>query len=151
MDKALDKKTVIISSVGIVLIIFIAIILASLGKKSQNIAYTPEFKFSDGFDWRAIDNYKIDDSRREIIREILLKEVAEASALTGSPILGNNASFSEYSVYVNRFYQIAENMPIPIYFALRIVDMAKKQTDNAAIETYRLAVLDRLKAYRLIK
>lgn len=135
----------------ILLFVFFFVVISS-GKKTNTAATVASVaRFCDGNEWKSIDSLNIPDVEKMQLKGALLKVSVESSALIGMPILASNAPFTEYISYVDKFYQIDQNLHLPVYFALKIADMAKNGADNAAITAYYTALTEKLKNYSLIK
>ncbi|MEI8176939.1 MAG: hypothetical protein WCG78_08745 [Candidatus Omnitrophota bacterium] len=114
-------------------------------------AAAAEPKFNDGADWSAIDMLKAPDGPKQLIKGDILKLTIESSALSGNPLQNEHAVIPDYINYLDNFYRDPDNKPMPVFFALKIADMAGTGSDNASIAAYRLTVMQKLKNTGLIK
>lgn len=144
----------------LVLLIVLAVVIAtgmvllintSVRTKITTKIEETEAKFCDGYDWQAIDSLFVGDAEKEQIREALLKLTIEGSSLSGTPVVRTYSTYQEYKLYLNKFYSMPENTKLPIFFALKMFDMAKADLPGASIDIYKMAVLQKLKSNNLIK
>ena len=105
----------------------------------------------DGRHWQKISNLNIDDSQKIRFKSMLLKISIETSALSANPVISGSIQFPEYISYIDAFYQNPANGKIPIFFALKIADMAKQGAPQQQIVAFKLAVLKQLTDANLIQ
>jgi hypothetical protein len=117
-------------------------------------AVLPQDKYArvaNGYDWQEVNTLKISNTERALIKNSLLKLSVETSYLCGNPIIEPSASIEEYTLFVDRFYGRAENLDVPIFFAVKMVDMAKQGRPKEAIDQYKKIVLQKLRETDLIE
>ncbi len=149
---------VIILSLALLVLVFL--IFSFGGTKKNRIvppaAVTPgqvgiKANFCDGNDWKMVGALPVSDEQRIFLKQSLIRVAMESSALAGSPMVSSAAPIPDYMAYLDNFYQLNDNLSIPIFFGLKIADMAKNDFDNSAIIAFRLAVMQKLQVYGLIK
>ena len=50
-----------------------------------------------------------------------------------------------YYIYITQFYANPENLSVPLFFAIKIADLAKTGTPEAMLQNYKLVVMQKLK------
>ena len=138
------------------LIVILGYIIKGEGKKSPIKSEKVEDKYvatplCDGYDWRRIDSFNILSVQKDQIKEDLIKIVIESSAFSGKPIFRGRASLRKYKDYIESFYQKEKNLQIPLFFALKMVDMEISGTPPRIVEMYKSAIVKKLKDVRMIK
>ncbi len=129
---------------------------SSNSKDDKLYALTQDSKYQetslcDGFDWNNLSTFEIGNNEEQFLKSTLLKIAIESSALSAKPVIEGNAAIMQYVAYLNKFYQDPTNSKIPLFFALKIADMAKNKSAPREIEIYKLAVLQKLKSIGLVK
>jgi len=102
--------------------------------------------FCDGYDWRRIvrEVPAAPGQTEVMVRATLLKLTVESSAVTGPPIFKSDISLPECMNFLDKFYEVRENRGVPIFFAMKIADMAKSGSSPAEINTYQAALMKKL-------
>lgn len=104
----------------------------------------------NGYSWNAIDKYEV-NAYQQSIKNQLLKITLESSLVSGNNVIDPSEPIEVYARYINSFYGDPTNQEIPLFFALKIADLAKNKAPNAVINRYKAAVEQKLKDANLIK
>ena len=132
-------------------LLIIVFITAFSHEKTYSKNVEIESHFCDGHDWNRIDNLPINESDKMQLKGALLRVTIESSALSGFPMMTSSAGLTDYVQFVDKFYKINENIALPLFFALKLADLAKSGSDDITLTTFRLTVTQKLKNYGLMQ
>jgi len=106
----------------------------------------------NGYSWKDIESLEIKTAVKTVIKSRILRITLDTSFFSsGEPIIIPSGDIEEYVSYVDRFYAIEKNRDIPVFFALKISDMAKNNYPEPMIESYKYGVQEKLKQLGVIK
>jgi len=142
---------------------FVVLLLLGFGlrRESAHVALKPapsaekvvkiEPQFCNGHDWQLIDNLSISAADKLNLKAELFKMQIEAGFLEGTPVLSGNALNPAFIAYLDNFYRAEENADVPVFFALKIAEMASKGTPDLIIQKFKTSILDRLRTAKIIQ
>ena len=153
----LDNKWLSLLSVMIISVVIIGVVSAPPRQNTMPrsavsaTASQKQTMLVDGNSWNSIDAMPISVVDKIQIKSSLLKIALEASIINGNPIINPTAPLQEYVAYVDKFYKEPQNIGIPVFFALKIADMATSGAPEMALRGYQQAVLQKLQQAGLLK
>jgi hypothetical protein len=157
----MDKNARRVLNVVLLVLPFLALLLLSLGLRHEapvevakppvpEKVLFPETQVSNGRDWNLINNLKISSAEMLILKARLVKTEIESGYFEASPIVSADVPIPTYVAYADNFYKSDQNADIPLYFVLKIAEMARTGTPEVIIQRFKATVLERLNTAKLI-
>ncbi len=103
------------------------------------------YKFIDGEDWNYIEGLDIEEPLKIKIKVLILRATHESSVIANTPVIDTTKPIIDYLPTLDVFYDAPENQPLPLYFALQIVDMQQKGAAGEKVEVYKSNLIRKLK------
>ncbi len=158
-EKTLNNKWVVLAFIlviGIMLFSIMARIISNTTYKkspsnSMSRMLARDARNLDSVNWNEIENFNIPPTDKLIVKLSMVRVCAEASIINGKPVLTSSGNLNEYVQYIDRFYSDKANADVPLFFAVKIADMAKGGANEMAIQGYRNLVLQKLRDIGIIK
>lgn len=105
-----------------------------------------QYRFYCGEDWANIENADYSPAIKKELKTTMLKTAQESSILTGNPILPvEEKDFAQYLTKIDSFYKKPDAKAIPLYFALKLAEMRKRNFPEQQIQAYRTAISQKMR------
>lgn len=147
-------RRVILTVVGLLLVLFVAVVMmtrAALKKEQSPVRQAPQVQLCDGREWTEVSLVGIPENRKARIKELLVRSSIETAALSGGTMVIAQLSLPEYLQALDAFYRITENQKVPLFFAMRLVEMSKNGAPLPSLTGYQAAVMQKLKESNLVQ
>jgi hypothetical protein len=105
----------------------------------------------NGHSWADIEKLDLSLAEQRVVKARILRVILESSLFSGSPIIEPSEDIAEYVLSVDRLYSDKDNKDIPVFFILKIADLAKNNTPDFMINSYRDTVKEKLKEIGIIQ
>jgi len=158
-EKVLSSKWFVLALVlvlGIMVFSIMAKVISTTTYKKTPVAAISKVVTSqqlclDGQTWKAIDNFQISPMDKVVYKISLCRVLFEASYMNGKPVITSAGSLVNYVRYLDVVYNDPRNLRLPLFFGLKIAEMADKKMPAAAIDNFRNSVMQKLAQMGLIK
>ena len=160
-DEALNNKwfiLIVTLILGIILFSFMARVISKTTYKSSSpkTPFTAQVKvptsqFTDGSDWNMLDAINVPPLDKVQLKLELVKLAFDSSLLSGKPLITSSAPLQTYVQDLDLFYRDTANSSIPLFFAIRIMDMKKNGTPEISIQGYKQVLTQKLIKMGIIK
>jgi hypothetical protein len=157
-SKYKSVATIIILITGIFIVFFYAgraAVNLPLDKvvsaKPRSVFIEDEQVMLNGHSWKNIENLDISDAEKFTVKTQILKITLESSLFSGTPVITPSENIAEYVLSIDRFYADNDNRNIPVFFALKIADLAKNNMPEFMISSYRNTIKEKLKEIGIIQ
>ena len=107
--------------------------------------------FCSGSDWGRVDSMNLSPEEKARLKSEMFRIEIEICYMTGTPMFSSNVPMDAYLAAVEKFYSDKANWDVPLFFAMKMTDMAAKGAPVSALQTYRSAFMGKLKTAKLIK
>ncbi len=124
----------------IIVISFCAIIFLP----ASTFAQKKQYKFFDGEDWTYIDRLEIPGETKVKIKALVLRPMYETTFLMGSPAVETSGPIIDFLPDLDKFYEHKENKPLPLLFALKIIEAQRRGASIPTTQKLRSSMIIKL-------
>ena len=157
-DKVLNSKwfvLVLVLALGImVLSVMAKVINTTTYKKNKTSDIVSKLamntKFVNGFSWRELSNMNIPEMDQALFKIYLLRIYFETSFINGKPLIQSTGSLVDYVKYIDTMYGDPKNANVPLFYAIKMADMAKNGYPAGVVESYKARVMRKLQQMGLL-
>jgi len=106
-------------------------------------AQIPTLPYLNGYDWDNINKMKASIFEKTSLKISILQIIIETSMFLKKPVVTDISKLDVYISELDAFYFNQDNRSIPVFFAMKIIEMQQQTIPQENISAYRTLLLQK--------